>query len=111
MEDNSELLKERRYWIQWLGYMFRKDSDNFFNLVASEYKEWAEGVLGRKQYGFGTLEPTKTYFDAAFRKANLQQLREFYAVRYIVQHPVNDGVPYSGNCMRVALPAIQLSKV
>jgi hypothetical protein len=83
----------RRSWLHWLGYKFRQGDEynEFCDLLAPEYNEWAQGVLGREKMWWPCLEPTKDYFSEAIRAASLAQLQDLIAVRYIYEHPVADG--------------------
>lgn len=114
MKDQSEEARTRAYWLKWIGYIMRDHESNeidFMQILAPGYQKWAEQILGepRPLHQYAILPCD--YLRLAVRAAPLAKLQELYAIRYILQHPVRDGVPYRGNCNRVPVLAFRLTRV
>lgn len=112
MKELSEQARIRTYWLRWIGYLMRDHESNeidFMQLLAKEYTQWGEQVLGRPRALYTGVEMPCDYLRKAVRIAPLAKLQELYAIRYILQHPVPDGVPYRGNCCRVPVQQPRLA--
>lgn len=105
MKEQTEGASLRKRFLHWIGYLMRDHESNevdFMQMLNKEYQQWAQKILVTPRGIHPTYgERPCDYMRRAVRAASLAQLQELNAIRYILDHPVPNGVAYSGNCSRV----------